>query len=218
VTEMQEGIPMGLFASVISTLENMTIRRQIEYSLILTDGKVWNCAQNGWGGGRNLGGQREGDCTRMTGMRSRILTYLPTWIWTRTSIRKYTHTYNLQFFVILVQYVVYHQWFNLFPFHPGGDACYEEDAEHALMSKRQRMLSSSRPSTSKADQMLMISSGFDLRWQKELWNWSLSTKFPVSYCPQHTVRTINEDHCTVCRGSFRNLSLDSVWMASFNIH
>ena len=40
VTEMQEGIPMGLFASVISTLENMTIRRQIEYSLILTDGKV----------------------------------------------------------------------------------------------------------------------------------------------------------------------------------
>jgi hypothetical protein len=78
VTEMQEGIPMGLFASVISTLENMTIRRQIEYSLILTDGKVWNCAQNGWGGGRNLGGQREGDCTRMTGMRSRILTYLPT--------------------------------------------------------------------------------------------------------------------------------------------
>jgi hypothetical protein len=45
----------------------------------------------------------------------------------------------------------------------GGDACYEEGAEHALMSKRQRMLSPSRPSTSKADQMLMISSGFDLR-------------------------------------------------------
>jgi len=40
VTEMEEGIPKGLFASVISTLENMTIRRQIEYSLILTDGKV----------------------------------------------------------------------------------------------------------------------------------------------------------------------------------